>query len=594
MTGIAGGTVDGEVLGRMAATLEHEDWYEYEQFESGELGLGLQHHGEKDPHGYSFWTDGQTAGAIDGAVSNRSELGWSVSTIFERLLQSPEQTLEAIEGPFTIVCIDAADDRILLATDKIGSRPPMYSTENGFVFGSRLATIIEIVDDPTVDLQGVSDMLLMGHLWSDTTLLEEAKTLHPATVIEYHDGEITERRYWHPGYDQANTTDEYFHELTNSFQQTVDRTANAVAGDIGLWLSGGLDSRATISELARNHESSDTFDSLTTYTYDANPGGGVNPRLATEVAETLELPNETVPLSPDQFLPVLEKSVDVTDGMVNWNTFLNLSAVYNIEKHDPDILMEGIVGELIGQHLCRYHLTEASSLVDSMYRSEASRSTDDVDDLLDANVDPLGSYRKEARRTDESSFGKAIVDTHFQNYYPRLAHASNPVPRSQVGTRVPYADGDFLSRAAKLPLSWRMGSLPFTEDKLIYGVVKPKIRMMQTLNRDLAEIPYERSRLKPTYPYPLHIAGFFTSTALSRLKSQRTYGGKSMAGEWYRNHDQFQKRLDGLIDDACKRSFLNATAIRECQQRHLQEESEEIKTLSAITTLELWLQRHFD
>jgi asparagine synthase (glutamine-hydrolysing) len=289
---------------------------------------------------------------------------------------------------------------------------------------------------------------------------------------------------------------------------------------------------------------------------------------------------------------VLEQSVDLTDGMVMWNTLLNLSAVYNIDGHDPDILMEGVVGELVGQHLCRYHLTGASSLVESMYRSEARLSTEEVTDLLDVSADPLGSYRKEARRIDEHSFGEAVVDAHFQNYYPRLAHASNPVPRSQVGTRVPYADGEFLSRAAKLPLEWRMGAVPFTKGGLIYGVVKPKIRMIRALDADLAEIPYERSRLRPSHPYPLHVAGFFGSTALSQLRSQRTYGGRSMAGEWYRNHDRFRERIDSLLDDACDRPFLTADAVRERQQRHLDEEAEEIGILSAITTLELWLQRN--
>jgi len=594
MTGIAGGTVSESQLERMTETLRQNDRYGSDRFESGDYGLALEHHGETDPQGHAFWSDGQVAGAIDGAITNRSELGWDTATVFDRLLRAPDRTLEMLEGPFTVACVDAADDRVLLATDKIGSRPPLYTTENGFRFGSRLSGLVEVRDDPTLDPQGVSDLLLMGHMWSDTTLIEGVASLHPATLLEYHDGELTERRYWHPGYEPARPTEEYFHELTTAFQRTVRRTASSVSGTTGLWLSGGLDSRATVSELARNGRQNGGCDSLVTYTYDANPGGGVNPRLASDVATELELPNERVPLTPDQFLPVLDEAIDVTDGMLSWNTFLNLTATFNIENQDPDVLMEGVVGELVGQHLTRYHLTEVSSVVESMYRSEASLSVDDVTEMLDLQVDPLGSYRKEACRIDEPTFERAVVDGHFQNYYPRLAHASNPVPRSQVGTRVPYADGDFLSRAAELPLDWRMGTLPVSEDELIYGVVKPKIRMIRALNADLAAIPYERSRVKPTRPYPLHVAGFFASTAFAQLKSQPTYGGKSMAGQWYRNHEGFRQRLDSLLDDACDRPFLDADAVRERQQAHLDGESEEISALSAVTTLERWLQRHFD
>ncbi len=594
MTGITGGTVSGNRLGRMVDALAYEEWYASERFEVGNYGLGAQHHGERDPRGHAFWTDDRTVGAVDGAITNLDELGWDVPDVFERLLRAPERTLEAMEGPFTVACVDGADDRIVVGTDKIGSRPCYYATGNGFVFGSGLAPLLAVLDDPAVNEQGVSDLLLMGNMWSDTTILEGVRSIHPATVLEYEDGDVTERRYWRPDYDPADPTEEYFYRLVRQFQRAMDRTARSVTGDLGLWLSGGLDSRATANELARNYRNGSDFESFVAYTYDANPGNGVNPELARQVTDALEVPLENVPLTPDRFLPVMEKVIDVTDGMIRWDTALNLSAAFNIERRDPDVLMEGFIGELFGQHLCRHHLTDASSLVRSMYESEATLSAEEVKDVLDVPVDPLGSFRKEAYRIDEPTFERGVVDAHFQNYYPRLAHASNPVARCRAGTRVPHADGDFLSQAARLPVTYRMGALPAADEQLIYGVVKPKIRMIRFLNGDLAEIPYERSRLKPTYPYPLHVAGFFASTALSQLKSEPTYGGKSLSGTWYRSHDDLQQRLDDLIDDACDRPFVDADAIRQRQQRHLRGDADEMDVLGPLTTLESWLQRHLD
>jgi asparagine synthase (glutamine-hydrolysing) len=477
--------------------------------------------------------------------------------------------------------------KVMLKSDGQPWRPIVHIEDISRAF-------LAVLEAPRVDPQGVSDLLLMGHMWSDTTLLDGVSSVHPATLVEYHGGELTERRYWRPDYDPAEPTAEYFHELTTEFQRTVDRTANTVSGDVGIWLSGGLDSRATVSEFARVQRERGSFDSLATYTYDANPGGGINVRLADAVAETLELPNETVPLTADRFLPVLEKTVDATDGLVNWNFALNLTATDNIDGREPNVLMEGIVGELVGQHLSRYHLREASSLVDSMYHSEASLTTERVRTLLDADVDPMGSYRREAARTDETDFEQAVVDTHFQNYYPRLAHASNPVARGRSGTRVPYADGEFLETAARLPPSWRMGALPGSDGELIFGVVKPKIEMIRSLDADLAEIPYERSRLKPSLPYPLHVAGFFASTALSHLLGDPTYGSVSMAGQWYRNHEGVRARLDDLLDDARERWFLDGDAVEALRQRHLGAESDETAPVCSITTIELWLQRHFD
>lgn len=596
MTGIAGGTVEDGQLTEMVAELEQEAWYDADRATAGEFGVSLQHHGEKDPLGATFWENGESAGVIDGAITNRAELGWNDEEIFDRLCRSPEATLRALEGPFTIACIDASDDRVILATDKIGCRTPYYTTGDGFTFASGLSPILPTLDDPTVDEQGVSDLLLMGNMWSDTTLLEGVKALHPATVIEYRDGEITENRYWQPDFTPAEPTAEYRHELTNAFQKTVDRTASSVSGDVGLWLSGGLDSRATANELARAADD-ESIDTMTTYTYDANPSGGVNPRLAAKTADALDLPNDTVPLTVERFVPMLEKAVAASDGMVKWNTLLNLTAVYNLEAEDadPDILMEGHEGALVGHHLCRHHLTEPSSLVESMYESEAALSTDDVESLMSVSVDPLASFRKEARRTDEPTLEEGAVDIHFQNYYSRLAHASNHVPRGQVGTRVPYADGPFLEHVAKLPLSWRMGALPFSDGKLVYGVVEPKIRMIRALNTDLAEIPYERSRLKPSVPYPFHVAGFYAATAISQLLSKPTYGGGgSMTGSWYDSHEGFREKIDALLESVAERSFIDGDTVATYQEQLEGDDPANMNVVSALTTLEIWLQQNMD
>lgn len=592
MTGIVGGTFVGDSLDRMVGALHAEQWYEEDRFETAGYGLAIRHHGEKDPLGHAVWSDGRAAGIVDGAISNLAELNWDVPTMFEQLLRSPERTLAALEGPFVVACVDASEDRLLIATDKIGCRPCFYTSENGPAFASELKPFIEVLDDPEVNEQGISDLLLMGHMWSDTTILSGVRSLHPATILEYRDGDISTRRYWAPDYESAAPNDEYLYRLTRSFQQAMGRTTSTLRGDVGLWLSGGLDSRIAFSELARNHAEVGQFDSLVAYTYDANPGGGINPKLAVEVADELGLPAETVPLNPDLFVPVLREAVDVTGGMVKWNTLTNLSAVFNIEGNRPDVLMEGLFG--VGHMLNRRTLTESSSLVDAMYRGQASLSTDEVDTLLDVSVNPLGSLEREAHRTNESDFERAVIDAYFQNYYARYIHASNPLPRSQVGTRVAYADGEFLTELARMPPSYRMGSLPFSNDELIYGVSKPKLKMIRALDADLAKIPYERSRLAPNRPFPLHVVGFYLNAAAGKLRSHATPGGTSMCATWYRSHDGFRREIDGLIDDVCARPFVDADAVQDRRERHRRCDANEMTTFGSLTTLEIWLQRNLD
>lgn len=596
MTGLTGGTASGDTLQRMGEAMHQEPWYVEERFEDGDHGISMHHHGDRDAEGHATWQGDRAAGAIDGAITNRSELGWSREELFERLLEAPARTARAVDGPFVIACYDAAADRTVLVTDKIGCRPCYYTTENGFYFGSEVTPLLTRIDDPSVDEQGVSDMILMGNMWSDDTLVEGVNSLHPATVLEYADGELTRERYWKPTIEPSDPTAEYLYGLTTEFQRSVDRVSQTVSGEVGLWLSGGLDSRATLGELARNYRNGSGADieSLVAFTYDANPGGGVNPRLANRVTGVLDLPLEEVPLSADRFLPNFERSIGITDGMVRWNTLLNLSSVFNIESHDPDVVMEGLEGALVGHHLCRHHFTDCDSAVESMYRSEAAVSRERVRDVLAVDVDPLEPFREEVRRSDRASMAAVIVDAHYQNYYHRLAHASNHLPRSQVGTRIPYADGQFLDYTAQLPQSYRMGSLPLSGGELIYGVVKPKIEMAKHLDSELAAIPYERSRLKPTTPYPLHVLGFFASTALAQLRSERTYGREGTAGRWYRQHGGLRATIDRLVADATDRDLFDGDTLRDLQRRQRTGDSDEITTIAAVTTVEQWLQDNLD
>src|SRR5699024_10626412 len=146
--------------------------------------------------------------------------------------------------------------------------------------------------------------------------------------------------------------------------------------------------------------------------------------------------------------------------------------------------------------------------------------------LLAADIDPLQSFIDTTDRSDARTKKKTILDAHFENYYSRMAFASDEIPRSQAGVRVPFAHREFLEYVARLPLQYRMGTIPFTNGKIPYGVTPTKLALMRDLDTDLAAIRYERTGVAPKYPFPIHIAGFITTTAAARLGQKTTYGGR--------------------------------------------------------------------
>jgi asparagine synthase (glutamine-hydrolysing) len=594
MTGVVGGIVSKTDLTAMVGSITHEPWHESDRFEAGEYGVGLVHHDSKDPAGWTTWRDGNRAGVVHGAIID-GEANRGTDDVLEAILTDPAQILPQIDGPFVIACIDAETDRVVLATDKIGSRPCYYSLTDDLSFGSGLPSLLKGIDSPSVDEQAVSDMLLMGYIWGEKTLIEGIHALPPASMLEYSGGEVSIEKYWRPDFTSLSTTG-YISELVTRYRDAIADVSTTMDKTAGLWLSGGLDSRTMAAELQRNAGRGRSFDTLTSYTYDANPPDAGNPELARQVAAALNIEIEQVAMTPDRFLENVEKSIDLTDGMLRWASFMPLTSVFGIESPDLSVLVEGSgQGELLGNHPQRYDLTAFDSAAEAMYHSERIMDGERVKTLLNATIDPHQTFTNAAQRSKTETREETILNLHLQNYYSRMTFASNVIPRSQYGTRVPFAHGNFLDYVTKLPVGYRMRAFPFTNGKIHFGITQPKLGLAQALNPELARIKYERTGVAPVYPYPIQVAGFVATTALARLRSQSTYGGQKLFDEWYRENEDIRSYIDGLIDDACERPLFNADEIRRLQHEHMSgEERHLLSSLSAITTVEQWLQRHID
>lgn len=560
-------------------------------------GLGFVHHGDRDPSGHASWQDGDRAGAIYGVVSSQNERGLDTGEVIEAVLERPREVLPNLDGPFVIACYDGAAERVVLATDKIGARPCYYATpdDGGLLFGSEVKAPLSRIDDPTVDVAAVSDVVMLGHVWGEKTLVEDVRALPPSTVLEYEGGEVERTRYWTPDFEAAEPGDGYVFELASRYRDAVTDMAGTIDGETGLWLSGGLDSRTMATELKRATETNGGIDSIQTYTYDSNPPAGGNPALAGRIADTLDIANEEITLDGERFAEVIDAAIDATGGMVRWNTFVNLSAVYNLDGNAPGVVLEAAgQGELLGEHITRHQFTECEDAAEGLYHRQHAIPEDTLDDLIEADVDPRAPFERSARESDQRTMRRTMLDAHFQNHYARFVFASNPLARRKVGTRTPFANGAFLDHVAGLPMTYRMGTYPTTDGGVPYGASKSKLRLSRALNADLAKIPYERTRLPPAYPYPAHVAGFTLNTGVRLLLDQMTHGGQSLGDAWYRSDPDLREHVDDLLRGACEREFFNAAKIRELRREHLSDEEDNIMTIAPISTVEAWLQNHVD
>ncbi|EMA08759.1 asparagine synthase [Haloarcula marismortui ATCC 33800] len=587
MTGVAGGSTSSTSLDSLLEPMHRESWYEVDSVDFGDLGVALVHHGEKDPSGGRTWHDEHRAGVVYGAITNLGDLGFSSEGLFEAVLSRPDKTLAALDGPFLLVALDRDTDRLVVGTDKLGTRQCFYTSEGPFAFGSNLATPLAAVAEPTIDVQGLSDMLLIGHVWGEKTLVEEISALPAASVLEYEGGTCDVRSYWQFEFE-TDPQDDPVAPIIEAYRQAVADTAATVEGSIGLWLSGGLDSRTLAGELSEN------FDTITTYTYNANPSNGGNRRIARQISERLGAQNEEVPLTPDRFVDVFDEAVTLTSGMLTWRTFLNLTAVFNID--DPaDVVLEGCgQGTMLGGGLSQDVLRRYDTPEESLYQEKHQSNRGDVQRLLTADIDPMTTYRTVvADSTAPDSVSKAL-DCYYRNYMARGEFASNPLARSQVGSRIPICTRNFLDAVTKLPLEYRGDTIPFTGGKIPAGTSRGKLELARRLDYGLNGIPYERTKMSPSRPLWLHVVGFVADTATKRLLGKNAYGGRRLQEMWYEEHNEMRAMIDGLLDDACERAVFDADAIEDLRTAHQNGEANNLGPLAALSTVERWFQLHLD
>lgn len=593
MPGLYGGTVTGGALAEMGDRIGDRPAYERRERESDGLGLGLVRHGSEGP-GDAVVDRNGVRGAVYGAISNLDELGLTVGEVVERALEEPLEALAPLDGPFAVVALDRDAARFVAATDKLGTRPLYYQTETGVTVSSGVAALLPEVDDPTVNDRTLADLVTMGYAWNGKTLVTEVERLPPATVLDYDAGAgaVHTTRYWTPNYEPALPSRTYLVDLVNRYREATEEMAGTLGGDVGLWLSGGLDSRSLAAGLAGGALPDDA--SLTGYTYDANPASGGNPELARRIGTAKGFPVEEVRVGSDDFARAAADLVDATDGLVRLTNTAGGGGAICALASTPDVMLEACgQGELLGERVWRPHIRRAASPADSIRRTEASTDPDVARALLSGRVDPTATFRRAVSRSDQSGLIPTVMDAHMQNHYTAGHFTGNAVTRRFADTRTQFADTAFLEHVARLPLTYHLGSLPLTGGRVPRGTTTPKLDLVRSLDHDLATIPYERTKLPPTSPAPLHTAGYVLGRGTTALEKRFGLAEPEPEVAWYRTDEEVRSFFDRHLDAAGDRSCFDGDAVSAWRDGR-RDGADRLSVLASVVTAECWLERHLD
>ena len=268
--------------------------------------------------GIYIWLDGEfynqteIAENLDGEMKSDLHL---LATLYRK--NKNFSFLSKIDGIYSAVIYDSLNNQIHLISDRYGLRH-LYWYRSGecFAWGSEVKSMLALPDfKPEINLQSVEHFFSIGYLLENNTWFEGVELLSPGTVLTWSikDKSIKEQSYWswdeiHPLQGKIDEK-EIAEELGRLFVDAVKKRCKE-SEQVGLSLSGGLDSRAILAAMPEN------INPIHAMTF--GKGNSRDMEIAKIVADiSPSAIHHIVDLSSQNWLENRLKAVWWTDGQVN-------------------------------------------------------------------------------------------------------------------------------------------------------------------------------------------------------------------------------------------------------------------------------------
>lgn len=213
--------------------------------QNGELYNYVQLRKELEAKGHSFYTKSDT----EVIVHAYEEYGDDVP--------------KKLRGMFAFALWDEKEQKLLLARDRVGKKPLLYSIiPGGLVFASEFQAILQHPHiSREVNEPALSHYLSFLCVPSPHTAFRSVQKLEPGHVLIWRNGDVQIRRYWSLDFRQkvSLTEQEAVDRVTDLLRDAV-RVRLMSDVPLGAFLSGGIDSSIVVALMSElNNERVKTF-----------------------------------------------------------------------------------------------------------------------------------------------------------------------------------------------------------------------------------------------------------------------------------------------------------------------------------------------
>ena len=169
--------------------------------------------------------------------------------------------VERLDGMFAFAVWDAKAHKLILARDRLGKKPLLYSVADGELYfaSEHQALLAGLPSRPGGDRRAIGLYLRLGYVPAPFDAFAGVAKLLPAEQLIWRDGAISRRRYWSQPRDTIEVSDgEAIHTVRRLFDRAVAKRLMADV-PLGAFLSGGVDSSILVASMAAQSSHVRTF-----------------------------------------------------------------------------------------------------------------------------------------------------------------------------------------------------------------------------------------------------------------------------------------------------------------------------------------------
>jgi len=202
--------------------------------------------------------DGDVLAAIQGAfywkddeLANIEKRESSAAALIRGYRARGLDVLKCLYGSFSVALIDESKQEAMMATDRLGIEPLVYTMSgDSLVFSSSSDAVCKHPSvSSDIDPQAIYNYLYFHVIPSPGTVYKQHNRLMPGSYLKMNNSHIDVKNYWHVEYSEPKekiSFQDQKDELFALMRQSVDRASED--GTVGAFLSGGTDS-STVSGL---------------------------------------------------------------------------------------------------------------------------------------------------------------------------------------------------------------------------------------------------------------------------------------------------------------------------------------------------------